>query len=187
MASGDYTVLNLEKTGHVAVITLNRPERLNALNTTLSLEFHNALDEVADDTGLRIRMVAFQAGRDAPVHEAVAHRLKHDAELVTPDLDTVLDEVGRSRLVISMRYHGAIAALLHGRAAVLLDYSPKMASLAAEGGQWAPLITEPDTEPDRLVRASRSALGVASRAGTAREALRARLGENDRALDELIP
>lgn len=147
----------------------------------------SALDEVADDTGLRIRMVAFQAGRDAPVHEAVAHRLKHDAELVTPDLDTVLDEVGRSRLVISMRYHGAIAALLHGRAAVLLDYSPKMASLAAEGGQWAPLITEPDTEPDRLVRASRSALGVASRAGTAREALRARLGENDRALDELIP
>ena len=147
----------------------------------------SALDAVADDTGLRIRMVAFQAGRDSPVHEAVAEQLRHDAELVNPGLDEVLDEVGRSRLVISMRYHGAIAALLHGRAAVLLDYSPKMASLAAEGGQWAPLITEPDTEPDRLVRASRSALGVASRAGTARDALRARLAENDRALDELIP
>ena len=147
----------------------------------------SALDAVVDDTGLRIRMVAFQAGRDSAVHEAVADRLRHDAELVTPGLDEVLDEVGRSRLVISMRYHGAIAALIHARAAVLLDYSPKMASLAAEGGQWAPLITETDTEPDRLVRASRSALGVVSRAETAREALRARLAENDRALDELIP
>ena len=146
----------------------------------------SALDAVADDTGFRIRMVAFQAGRDTPVHEAVADHLSHDAELVTPALDDVLAEVGRSRLVISMRYHGAIAALLHGRAAVLLDYSPKMASLAAEGGQWAPLITEPDTEPDRLVRASRSALGVATRAATAREVLRVRLAENDRALDELI-
>lgn len=88
---------------------------------------------------------------------------------------------------MSMRYHRAIAALVHGRAGVLLDYSPKVALLAAEGGQRAPLITEPDTEPDRLVRASRSALGVASRAGTARETLRARLAENDRALDKLIP
>lgn len=147
----------------------------------------SALDAVADDTGLRIRMVAFQAGRDSLVHEAVADRLRHDAELVTPGLDEVLADVGRSRLVISMRYHGAIAALIHGRAAVLLDYSPKMDSLASEGGQWAPLITETDTEPDRLVRASRSALGVESRAATAREALRARLAENERALDELIP
>ena len=55
---------------------------------------------------------------------------------------------------MSMRYHRAIAALLHGRAGVLLDYSPKVALLAAEGGQRAPLITEPDTEPDRLVRAA---------------------------------
>ena len=116
----------------------------------------------------------------------MADHLRHDAELVTPGLDTVLDQAGRSRLLISMRYDGTIAALLHGRAGVLLDYSPKMASLAAEGGQWAPLITEPYTEPDRMVRGSRSALDVASRAGTAREALRARLAENDRALDEPI-
>ena len=146
----------------------------------------SALDAVADATGLAIRMVAFQAGRDTPVHEAVADHLRHRVELVTPELETVLEEVGRSRLVITMRYHGAIAALVHGRAAVLLDYSPKMASLAGEGGQWAPLLTELDPEPDRMVRASGAALEVADRAEVARDALRARLSENDAALDRLL-
>ena len=62
MATGDYTVLDLELTGHVATITLNRPERLNALNTTLSLEFHNALDEVADNPDIRAVIIT-GAGR----------------------------------------------------------------------------------------------------------------------------
>ena len=62
MAVGEYTVLNLEKTGHVATITLNRPERLNALNTALALDFHNALDEVADDLDIRALIIT-GAGR----------------------------------------------------------------------------------------------------------------------------
>ena len=86
-----------------------------------------------------------------------------------------------------MRYHGAVAALLHGLAAVLLDYSPKMASLAAEGGRWAPLLNPSELQPDRLVRASRAALEVTDRAEIARESLRSRLVENDRALENLIP
>ena len=98
--------------------------------------------------------------------------------------DNLGDEFLRA---LAHRIRARGSAPIHGRAGVLLDYSPKIASLAAEGGQWASLITEPDTEPDRLVRASRSALGVASRAKTARDGLRARLAENDRALDELIP
>ena len=62
MATGEYTVLNLERAGHVATITLNRPERLNALNTALALDFHNALDEVADDNDIRAVIVT-GAGR----------------------------------------------------------------------------------------------------------------------------
>ena len=62
MATGEYTVLKLERTGHVATITLNRPERLNALNTALSLDFHNALDEVADDPDIRAVIIT-GAGR----------------------------------------------------------------------------------------------------------------------------
>ena len=142
-----------------------------------------ALASVADATGLSIRMVAFQESRDTPVHRAVADQLGSRVDLLAPGLDDVLTEVGRSRLVITMRYHGAIAALLHGRPAVLLDYSPKMGSLAAEGGRWAPLVSPLHSEPDRMVRAAEAALGVEERVVEARELLRNRLVENDRALD----
>ena len=41
-----YEALILEKTGHVAILTLSRPEKLNAFDRQLSGEFHAALDEV---------------------------------------------------------------------------------------------------------------------------------------------
>ena len=144
-----------------------------------------ALDAVANSTGLSIRMVAFQESRDTPIHRSIAERLDSGAELVIPGLASVLEEVGRSRLVITMRYHGAIAALLHGRPAVLLDYTPKMASLAAEGGRWAPLLNPLDPEPDRVVRAAEAAIAVTPRATEVRGMLRDRLVENDRALDAI--
>ena len=42
-----YQTLCLEKIGPVAILTMNRPEKLNAFNRHLTLEFHMALDEVA--------------------------------------------------------------------------------------------------------------------------------------------
>ena len=42
-----YQSLHLEKDGPVAILTLNRPEKLNAFNQQLTREFHMALDEVA--------------------------------------------------------------------------------------------------------------------------------------------
>jgi len=54
MTSSSYEVLKLEREGHVAVITLNRPEKLNALNPALASEFHAALDEVAAENGIRV-------------------------------------------------------------------------------------------------------------------------------------
>jgi 2-(1,2-epoxy-1,2-dihydrophenyl)acetyl-CoA isomerase len=44
-----YEALILEQRNKVAVITLNRPERLNALNTTLREELMQALRQVRDD------------------------------------------------------------------------------------------------------------------------------------------
>ena len=41
-----YETLTLERTGHVATLTLNRPEKLNAFDQHLTREFHQALDEL---------------------------------------------------------------------------------------------------------------------------------------------
>ncbi len=41
-----YEALQLERTGHVATLTLSRPDKLNAFNQQLTREFHQALDEL---------------------------------------------------------------------------------------------------------------------------------------------
>lgn len=44
-----YETLRLERSGHVAIIRLNRPDVLNALDRQLTREFHLALDEVGEE------------------------------------------------------------------------------------------------------------------------------------------
>ena len=144
-----------------------------------------AVGAAAAATGLTPRFVAFEARFDDPLHRALADRLSVKAETVAPGLATVLTEVGRSRVVVTMRYHGAVAALLHGRPAVLLDYSPKMASLAAEAGGWAPLVDPGDLNGDRLATAVSTALDSGLRVERALQDMRSRLTANDAALDDL--
>ena len=145
-----------------------------------------AIDEAAASTGLAPRFVAFQASRDGPLLNQVAQRLDATTDVVTPTLATVIAEVARSRLVVTMRYHGAIVALLHDRPAVILDASPKMASLAAEGQGWAPLLDLAGFEAGRLAAAAAEALEAHTRRAEARGALTERLAVNDAALDALI-
>ena len=183
VASGDTMCVNLRPPNRRGIGTA--ASKVTVPSSATSAALARALDAVSGATGLSIRMVAFQQSRDTPVHRSIADRLESEVELVSPRLDAVLEEVGRSRLVITMRYHGAIASLLHGRPAVLLDYSPKMASLAAEGSRWAPLLDPSEPDPDRMVRAAEAAIAVGSRATEVREILRGRLAENDRALDVL--
>ncbi len=58
-----YGLLKLERSGHVATITLNRPEKLNALSSELTQDLHAALDEVAGDfPGIRA-VILTGAGR----------------------------------------------------------------------------------------------------------------------------
>ena len=145
-----------------------------------------SLDAAASTAGLAVRMVSFQPSRDGPLHQAVAERLQTSAELVTPALDSVLAEVARSRLVVTMRYHGAVAALLGDRPAVVIDYSPKMSALASEGSGWAPLVTPDELKPGRLVAAVSAALSDPGRIAAARAELTARLAINHAAMDRLL-
>lgn len=49
-----YEAVKLAQDGPLAIITLNRPERLNAVSPQLSQDLHAALDEVAADEGIRV-------------------------------------------------------------------------------------------------------------------------------------
>jgi enoyl-CoA hydratase/carnithine racemase len=70
-----YQALLFEKKNGVGILTLNRPEKLNALSTTLFTEFDQALTNVETDTEVRVLVVtgagdrAFSAGAD--IHELV--------------------------------------------------------------------------------------------------------------------
>jgi polysaccharide pyruvyl transferase CsaB len=92
------------------------------------------LDAAASATGLAVRLVAFQADRDGPLHDRVAERLTVPVSTVRPDVDDVVDEVARGRVVVAMRYHALVSAVLGGRPAVSLGYDAKVDSLAADVG-----------------------------------------------------
>jgi polysaccharide pyruvyl transferase WcaK-like protein len=92
------------------------------------------LDNAASATGLGIRFIAMDRVRDHAVHEAVAARMRSDAQFDVPDLGSVLTSFGTARVAVGMRYHAAVASLVAGRPAVGLAYSQKVASLTDEAG-----------------------------------------------------
>ena len=67
--TGRFATITVEKIGPVARLTLNRPERANALNAAMLGEIGTALDEIEGDAGLRALIVtgagaAFSSGFD---------------------------------------------------------------------------------------------------------------------------
>ena len=65
-----YKTLIYEKKGNIGVLTINRPEKLNALSNELTEELKRFLDGVENDDGLRVLVMtgagekAFMAGAD---------------------------------------------------------------------------------------------------------------------------
>lgn len=57
-----YTAVLYEKRGPVAILTLNRPDRLNAISAELRADVHAALDEAHADDGVRALIIT-GAGR----------------------------------------------------------------------------------------------------------------------------
>ena len=63
------SVVNLERQGHIAQITLNRPEALNAINPELAVRLDRIWHEVRDDDAIRVVIItgtgrSFCAGAD---------------------------------------------------------------------------------------------------------------------------
>lgn len=64
-----YEFIILEKKDHIATMTLNRPDKLNAFSIPMHKEFSTALDELEDDDDARVLVItgagrAFCAGAD---------------------------------------------------------------------------------------------------------------------------
>ncbi len=58
-----YETIILEKTSHVAKVTLNRPEQLNALDLVMRKELRSALADISDDKEVKV-MILTGAGKD---------------------------------------------------------------------------------------------------------------------------
>ncbi len=92
-----YETLLLERRGRVAVITINRPQKLNALNIQTRAEGAAALDELRDDESVRVVVItgagekAFVAGADIAEFEgrtAVSQRDVMTARSLFTAVDT---------------------------------------------------------------------------------------------------
>jgi len=65
----DYQTVIVEKKGHVGITTMNRPDRLNTMNTQLARELGAVLKEMEEDKNIRVIIIkgagrAFCAGID---------------------------------------------------------------------------------------------------------------------------
>ena len=112
----------VEKTGGVAIITLNRPESLNAMNHRLSSELHEAVLEACADDAIGCLVVtgaghrAFSAGGD--IHE----QRENDRRYTQEELDARNAVRGRGSYEISACPKptiGMMNGLAYGGAAVL--------------------------------------------------------------------
>jgi polysaccharide pyruvyl transferase CsaB len=145
-----------------------------------------ALDRAATETGLAIRFVALQHDRDDAFHRRVAERMTARCTFATPTLDGLLDEVARAASVVSMRYHGGIAAVLAGRPVVLVGYASKVDALAAELGRGARLLGWEPAELATIPEALSSVQGQQDTVREARTRLRGQQGGNGEVLDRLL-
>jgi polysaccharide pyruvyl transferase WcaK-like protein len=91
-------------------------------------------------TGLTTRLVALDAAADHPLHQRVAERMATPVDTRCPTLDGLLNEFADVDAAVTMRYHGAVAAVLGGAPVVPLAFSPKLAAIAEDLGSAAVFI-----------------------------------------------
>ena len=74
-----YQTLLVETTNHICTITVNRPDKLNALNKTVMDELNSAIDEVCNNPTIRSAILtgagakAFVAGADISEFQGLTH------------------------------------------------------------------------------------------------------------------
>lgn len=86
----------------------------------------SALDQLAQRSSLPVHLLAFEGERDALYHDLIATHMTSPVTTSVAEVDSVFSEVARSQLVVGMRYHAVVAAIMAARPAVVVGYSPKV-------------------------------------------------------------
>ncbi len=113
-----YETLLLERQGGVGIITLNRPERLNALSRALTTELDRALTQFEHDEKVKAIIItsagdkAFSAGGD--IHEMSQHSKIQPKERISPSVDWAWHLAMCRKPTI-----GAISGLAYGAGALM--------------------------------------------------------------------
>ncbi len=160
--------------------------RADATAEDMVARLARGLDEAAGRLGLPVRLVAMQPGFDDLLHERVADRMVAPATLLSPPTEDVIAVIAASRVVVAMRYHAAIAAVLAGRPATLIGYDPKLADLADAMGPAAKLLAWSSGDLDRLGAATAHVTDHAGGLPAVLGGLRERERVNDSVLDDVL-
>ena len=109
----------------------------------------SALDDLSRRTSLLVHLLAFEAERDALYHDLIAGHMTVPVTTGVANVDSVFEEVARSRLVVGMRYHTVVSAVMSARPVVVIGYSPKARSLARHLGDGGLLVdNDPASYPE---------------------------------------
>ena len=145
-----------------------------------------ALDQLSGSTGLDIHFVAMQTDRDRVVHEAVHAVMKSEATHADPTLETVLETIAATRLVVAMRYHGGVAAVIGGRPAVMLGYASKVDSLVRQVGKGFVGLGADQDALDSIPDAAISVMGRSEEVVESRYRLQMIEARNEDVLDQVV-
>ena len=149
MASSTDKAARLEIQGQVAIITLNRPEKLNAVNAQLRWDLRAALDSVAVNQDVRVIILTgegrgFCAGADVSVM-----RDRLDGHVVEPTQQQIQSEQVPLPIAIRSQPQPVIAAV--NGIAVGMGLSMALASdirIASEEARFASIFIKRSIVPD---------------------------------------
>jgi len=93
-----------------------------------------ALDDLSHRTSLPIHLLGFEPERDAAHHRFIAERMTAPVTTAIATVDSAFEDVARARLVVAMRYHAVVSAIMAARPTVVIAYSPKVRAAAESLG-----------------------------------------------------
>jgi 2-(1,2-epoxy-1,2-dihydrophenyl)acetyl-CoA isomerase len=137
----------------IARVTLNRPERLNALDDALGRELAEVFERLANDPALRVVTLtgagrAFMAGGDVATFKAAGERAPEAVGAMIAVFHRIIRSIRAMEAVVIAGVHGAAAGGGLGLA-LACDFV-----IAAEGAMFVPAYTKLGTNPDGGTTAS---------------------------------